>query len=340
MGTLLGIVGPADRRLRVALSRLRPFWWWLFWFYAAWFTLVTVCGLWGQVAAHWPIAAAMAAGSYVAGSTPMGGGTVGFPILVLLFNEPASLGRAFSFCIQSIGMSSATVFLISSRAPIAWRIVLVTMVASAFTIPLTLRYITPHVQDLYVKLLFACIWAAFGVMTLVKVRDFVRAHHSARGSARMDVAIGLTTGLIGGVSTGLTGVGIDMILYTFLVLLYRCELRAAIGSSVVIMAFGSIVGVVSSSVMGRLGSEVLYNWVAAAPVVALGAPFGALMMRVIPRGFTLVFVSCLCLVQFGWTLQQERPPGWLMLGAVCGVLLVNVVFHVMYKAGKRIVPEE
>jgi hypothetical protein len=35
----------------------------------------------------------MAFGSYVAGSTPMGGGTVGFPILVLLFDLPATLGR-------------------------------------------------------------------------------------------------------------------------------------------------------------------------------------------------------------------------------------------------------
>ncbi len=281
----------------------------------------------------------MAAGSYVAGSTPMGGGTVGFPILVLLFNEPASLGRSFSFCVQSIGMSSATVFLLSSRAPVAWRLVLVTMATSAVFIPLTLVYITPHVQDLLIKLLFACIWAAFGVMTLVKVKDFVRAHHAARRGVGLDVAIGVTVGVLGGVSTGVTGVGIDMVLYTCMVLLYRCELRVAIGSSVIIMAFGSLVGVVTSSLLGRLSLEVLYNWAAAAPIVAIGAPFGVLMMRIIPRGFTLVFVSLLCIGQFVWTLVQERPPLWLMGGAVVGVLMVNVVFHLMYKTGKRLVPE-
>ncbi len=281
----------------------------------------------------------MAAGSYVAGSTPMGGGTVGFPILVLLFNEPASLGRSFSFCVQSIGMSSATVFLLSSRAPVAWRLVLVTMATSAVFIPLTLVYITPHVQDLFIKLLFACIWAAFGVMTLVKVKDFVRAHHAARRGVGLDVAIGVTVGVLGGVSTGVTGVGIDMVLYTCMVLLYRCELRVAIGSSVIIMAFGSLVGVVTSSLLGRLSLEVLYNWAAAAPIVAIGAPFGVLMMRIIPRGFTLVFVSLLCIGQFVWTLVQERPPLWLMVGAVVGVLMVNVVFHLMYETGKRLVPE-
>jgi uncharacterized membrane protein YfcA len=300
---------------------------------------VTVCGLWGEVADHWGIAVAMAAGSYVAGSTPMGGGTVGFPILVLLFNEPASLGRSFSFCIQSIGMSSATVFLISSRSPIAWRLLLVTMATSAAVIPLTLIYITPHIQDLYVKLLFACIWAAFGVMTLMKVRDFVRAHHSPRVPFWIDLTIGGLTGVLGGVSTGLTGVGIDMVLYTFLVLLYRCELRVAIGTSVIVMAFGSLVGVVSSSMLGRLGPEVLYNWVAAAPVVAVGAPFGALMMRVIPRTFTLVFVSLLCVGQFAWTLQQERPSMWVTGGAIMTVLLLNWGFVMLYRVGKRVVPE-
>jgi len=37
----------------------------------------------------------------------MGGGSVGFPILVLLLGEPARLGRDFSFAVQSLGMGCA-----------------------------------------------------------------------------------------------------------------------------------------------------------------------------------------------------------------------------------------
>ena len=70
---------------------------WLALFYLAWLTVIVV-GHHGQtLREHWPIALAMAFGSYVAGSTPMGGGTVGFPILVLLLKLPATLGRDFSF---------------------------------------------------------------------------------------------------------------------------------------------------------------------------------------------------------------------------------------------------
>ena len=58
----------------------------------------------GDVRSHWPIAVAMAIGSYFAGSTPLGGGTVRFPILVLLLGLPVALGRDFGFATQSVGM--------------------------------------------------------------------------------------------------------------------------------------------------------------------------------------------------------------------------------------------
>ena len=62
---------------------------------------------------RWGIAVAMAAGSYVAGSTPMGGGTVGFPVLVLLFEHSGAIGRDFAFAIQSIGMVSASIYILT-----------------------------------------------------------------------------------------------------------------------------------------------------------------------------------------------------------------------------------
>lgn len=327
------------RRLHRALRRLMPFWWWLFWFYCAWLTIIIVGDLWSQLAAHWPIALAMAAGSYVAGSTPMGGGTVGFPILVLLLDQPASLGRNFSYCVQSIGMSSATVFLLVNRSVIAWKFLALCALGSLVTLPLTAIYLVPIIPDVTVKLLFACIWAGFGVMTLYKLRDFVRAHNVPRCRDSMGVVLGLASGLLGGVAAGLTGVGIDMILYTLLVLVYRSDLRVAIGTSVIIMAFNSLLGVVISGSLGRISPDVFYNWIAAAPIVAVGAPFGALMMTIISRTKTLFFVSILCLIQFVWTCWQERAAlgWWGLLGVCAAVLAMNLLFHFMYRLGERAV---
>jgi hypothetical protein len=77
-------------------------WIWFVWlccFFSAWSVLIIAGNHWQTLREHWGIAVAMAAGSYVAGSTPMGGGTVGFPILVLLFHQSPELGRDFSFAV-------------------------------------------------------------------------------------------------------------------------------------------------------------------------------------------------------------------------------------------------
>ena len=94
---------------------LFPFITWLVLFYGAWLALVYFGGYLQTVLEHWPMAVAMAAGSYVAGSTPMGGGTVGFPVLVLMMDLPATLGRDFSFAIQAVVMTTASINILSSR---------------------------------------------------------------------------------------------------------------------------------------------------------------------------------------------------------------------------------
>ncbi|HBZ69930.1 MAG TPA: sulfite exporter TauE/SafE family protein, partial [Deltaproteobacteria bacterium] len=119
---------------RGARPRARPrwlFWLWLLLFYVSWAAFVFGQGRWATVAAHWPISLAMLFGSYVGGSTPMGGGSVAFPILVLLLGEPARLGREFSFAVQSLGLGSATVYMLLSGRPLAWGVLRWAILGSA-----------------------------------------------------------------------------------------------------------------------------------------------------------------------------------------------------------------
>ena len=125
-------------------------WLWFLWlvaFYLTWLWLVLGLGHWGDTKEHWPIALAMALGSYVAGSTPMGGGTVGFPVLVLGFDMPASLGRDFSFAVQSIGMTSASILILARRLPLAW-LTLKGATVGIFlgTTDRHLRYLASHIR--------------------------------------------------------------------------------------------------------------------------------------------------------------------------------------------------
>jgi len=320
--------------------RLWPFFLWLTAFYCTWTCIVALGGYWSTVQEHWPIALAMSFGSYIAGSTPMGGGTVGFPVLVLLFDLPGSLGRNFGLAVQSIGMVSASIYILSSRRSLHWRMLGASLVGSLVGTPLGAAFIAPFVPDLWVKLLFAIIWASFGVMHLVKLRELTDAEGMTKHWQRWDYPIGFTIGVTGGVVASITGVGIDMMVYATLVLLYRADLKVSIPTSVILMAFTSVVGITSNIALSRvdptrypMDPEVFANWLAAAPVVALGAPVGALVVELISRRPTLLVVSSLCIGQFVWTLVDQRvgSVGWMM--ALFGVALFNGVFHVLYSLG-------
>ncbi|MEN3156874.1 sulfite exporter TauE/SafE family protein [Alkalimonas sp. NCh-2] len=286
-------------------------WIWLLWlvlFFSAWLYLVLGQGLWPVALEHWPMALAMAIGSYAAGSTPMGGGTVGFPVLVLLFELPASLGRDFSFAIQSIGMVSASIFILARRQPIAWAMLKGAMLGCLLGLPLGIFLLAPLVPELWIKLLFAVVWASFGVLHLWRLQEIAGHSGMTEFDERWDFRLGLNIGVLAGaLVVSVTGVGIDMVLYTALVLISRADLKIAIPTSVVIMAFASVLGVLIKVTLGPgLAPGVFENWLAAAPVVALGAPLGVYIVAKIGRKPTLLVVSTLCVGQFVWTLYSEQ----------------------------------
>ncbi len=315
---------------------LRPFFVWLAAFYAVWLAIVVIGDHWTTLAHHWQIAVAMAAGSYFAGSTPMGGGTVGFPILVLLLDEPARMGRDFSLAVQSIGMVSAAIFIFAARRPIQLRVLGWAMLASLIVTPLSLAFIAPLIGDLTTKLIFAVTWCSFGILTIYKIREMIAMTGITPTSGRFDRDMGLAIGVIGGVAASMTGVGIDMVLYAVLALLYRADLKISVPTSVAAMAFTSVVGVTSQWMMGRMDPAVFGHWLAAAPIVAIGAPFGAIVVQYIPRAPTLLIVASLCVGQFVWTMLREGITGTALIAAFGGVLVCNLFFHILYNQGSKL----
>lgn len=297
--------------------RYLPWFLFLAMFYGAWLLLVAGFQLWEQAAGHWPMAMAMALGSYAAGSTPMGGGTVGFPVLVLLFDMPASLGRDFSFAVQSVGMVSASIFILCRRQQLALAMLKGALLGALLTVPPGILFFAPLVPELWVKVVFAVLWGSFGLLHLYRLREITAHDHAGDPACPQDFRIGLALGALAGFSAvSVTGVGIDMVVYAALVLLSRVDLKVAIPTSVIVMAFASVIGVLVKSVAGDWQPQVFGNWLAAAPVVAVGAPLGVFVVSYIGRKPTLLVVALLCVGQFAWTCLSERAT----LGAT-GILL-------------------
>lgn len=317
-------------------------WVWLVWlagFYAAWLMLVVGLDHWGLARENWPMALAMAIGSYAAGSTPMGGGTVGFPVLVLLFDMPASLGRDFSFAVQSIGMVSASIFILCRRQPLAWSMLRGAMLGSLVGTPLGIFLLAPYVADLWIKVIFAVLWGSFGVLHLYRLKEITSFSGSEHLRKTRDFRLGLMLGsLSGAFAAAVTGVGIDMVIYAALVLLSRADLKIAIPTSVVIMAFTSVLGVVVKTASGSWQPGVFGNWLAAAPVVALGAPLGVFVVSRIGRRPTLLLVALLCVGQFIWTCYAERSSLGIA-GVVASVVALGICllgFEWVRSAGMRL----
>ena len=312
---------------------------WLLVFYAGWLALVFVGEHLGTVIEHWPMALAMAAGSYVAGSTPMGGGTVGFPVLVLLMDLPAKLGRDFSFAIQAVGMTSASIYIFCSRQELEWPMLRAALPGALIGTPLGILFIAPLASDLFIKLLFASMWCSFGLLHLRRVNEITAYEGMTPHDVAFDHKVGFIVGFLGVMFiASITGVGIDMMIYMVLVLWCHADLKIAIPTSVVLMAFTSLVGICTKLMLGDLQAGTFENWLAAAPVVAVGAPFGALVVSRIGRRPTLIAVSLLCVLQFGWTLVHERAAlnAWNVAAALLSVVLFLLVFQDMYRHGHRL----
>ena len=129
-----------------------------------------------------------------------------------------------------------------------------------------------------------------------------------------------------------------MLIYTVLVLLCHADLRIAIATSVILMAATSVVGILTKLALGTVAPGVYEHWLAAAPIVAVGAPLGAWIVSRIGRRPTLFVVSILCVAQFVWTLVHERAAlnRWSLLAAALGVALFLLLFQELHALGDRL----
>lgn len=269
----------------------------------------------------------------------MGGGTVGFPVLVLLMDLPATLGRDFSFAIQAVGMTSASIYILCSRQEIEWPMLRAALPGALLGTPVGILFVAPLATDLFIKLLFAAMWCSFGLLHLRRINEITSYEGMTPHHIAFDHKVGFIVGLFGSMTiASITGVGIDMMIYMVLVLWCHADLKIAIPTSVILMAATSLIGISVKLFLGSVQPGTFENWLAAAPVVAIGAPFGAMVVSKIGRRPTLLLVSVLCVFQFFWTLMHERDylTVWSVSATVLGLVLFLLVFQEMYRHGYRL----
>jgi uncharacterized membrane protein YfcA len=304
-------------------------------FLAVWVVLMFGFGLLAEVLREWRMALVMILGSLVAGSTPMGGGAVSFPFLVLWLHIPPDVARNFGLVIQALGMTSAMIFIFCRRVRVQRSVLAWTVAGAAVGMLVGTVAIAPHVPPNFVKLTFTCMWMSFAILTVVRNRELcsIAGGRAVEGVAAM--RSGLIVGVVGGIIASIIGVGVEMALYTVLVLVYRSDMKIAVPTAVSGMAVASVMGVATHLVIGDIPRDVVMKFLAAGPIVIFGAPIGTYILTLVPRIRMLYFISVLCALQFVFTLQSlERTwTEWLFVGIA--MILAGSLFYWMYQRGRK-----
>lgn len=310
--------------------------------YLAWGAGVTAYGHWDELARSWFIAPTMLIGSLLAGATAQGGGAVAFPVLTLVFRVTPPVARDFSLMIQSVGMTAAAITIARSRMQVDWRAVRWAALGGFPGVILGLEVVSPLLTAAYTKMFFVAFWLAFAFV-LYSINRTRRAHIYQQIPAfdARKASLLLAAGVIGGVVSGVTGSGLDITAFSLIVLGFQLDEAVATRSSVVMMAAGSCFAVLYRSLSGGgFAAEAWEYWWVAVPVVVIGAPLGAwllrnqsrhLVTRVLYVSIISQFVTALVIIELSSALVWFTIAAWALgLG----------MFAAIARLGARLTPAE
>lgn len=308
---------------------------WLVVVLLAWFVLFGLYSNLEFLLAHWYYPATMVVGAFVAGSTPEGGGAVAFPVLSVFLDIDRVLARDFGLMIQSVGMTSATIFILTRRntdvrvfKPLLWWIPIAFL---GFVVGMrSLQGIEVYV----IQALFLSLIASF---TLVYLFSNHRGVHPSYGARHLgDRLLTSAVAFVGGMFTSLFGTGVDILLYTLLVTHFTIKEKVATEMSVMMMAALSVLGYAYRGLYeGALTQYQVQTWLCAAPVVLVMAPLGAHVLKKINTEYMLRAVVVLNMAQLIYfnLKNPSLPKVYWSVGAT--VLLASVFFWGMAQIAKR-----
>ena len=329
----------------VPLSRLlrSPFWVTAIGVYGAWCLYMLSTSHFSLFVRDWYMAVTMVFGSFIAGSTAAGGGAVAFPVMTLAFQVEPGCARNFSLAIQSVGMSAAAITILLSGIRVERRALVYASGGGAVGIVLGTFFAVPlFTQPAFTKMFFSSLWLSFALSLFLINLDRSRNVNDeiANFRPRRDGAVLAGVGALGGIVTSLTGSGLDIVTFSLLCLLYGVSEKVATPTSVVLMAWNSIVGfALHLSLLSAPADGVPYwhgdfhleardFWLVSIPVVVLGAPAGARFIRNKSRTFVATLLYAAIVLQFAAAWFVLRPEGWLagfsalVFGAGAGLFLL------------------
>ncbi len=271
----------------------------------------------------WKVALTMVFGSLVGGGTSEGGGAIAFPIFTKLLHIPPYDARNFSLAIQSVGMGAASLSILWLRVPIERRALLYAGVPGIAGVIFGAYYVAPFVPPVIVRTSFTVLVTSLGVALLLVNREQGAGRNQGLtwfgGRERI---ILMSAGFLGGIVSALVGTGANSVAFMVMVLLFRVSEKIVTPTTVILMTMATIPGfLIHLFWLKDFSPAVMGYWLAAVPVVAVGAPLGALICSHMSRTAIVNVLLILIALEFVSTLLLV-PISPAVLFASAGTLLV------------------
>ncbi len=265
----------------------------------SWYLLAGPLPAFDYIVQHWQITVTMAFGSLIAGATSEGGGAIAFPVFTKLLNVSPQDAKVFSLAIQSVGMCAASLIILALKIKIEWQVIKWVSSGGFLGMLIGAGLISPLLSAAFVKMTFTVMVVSFAVTLFLLNRGRALRNQHLQQCGRKEVLCLLTTGLLGGIVSGLVGNGIDIIAFSVMVLLFRLNEKIATPTSVMLMAINAMLGFfLHYFYLGGFNETVHAYWLAAIPVVVLGAPLGAIICYYMSRVFIVNFLIGLIAIEF------------------------------------------
>ncbi len=252
-------------------------------FWTAWLVILGYQEAFHHLISNWQIALTMLFGSIIAGGTSIGGGAVAFPVFTKLLHIPTHDAKAFSLAIQSVGMSAASLAICLTGIRVEWQVIRWGSLGGFLGIFIGLGY-APVLPPDVLKMSFTIMLSSFAMTLFALNKDVRQCHLSVPTWSFLERGLFLLAGLLGGIMSGLVGNGIDIFIFSMMVLLFRISEKGATLTSVVLMAINAVAGLaLQVFVFNDFTEQVCGYWLAAIPIVVVGAPLGAIFCSLLRR---------------------------------------------------------
>lgn len=248
-------------------------------------------------------------GSFIAGSSPEGSAAIAYPVYTLLLKIAPPVARNFSFAIQSIGMTSASLLILNLKIKVEWNYIKYVTLGGVFGLIFGTYYIVPLISPPLAKLFFVSLWLSFGLVLWKENRRPKReVFDSITRFGRSDMAKLLLMGLVGGMISSIFGTGINIFSFCFMTIYYRINEKVAVPSSVIIMTIETLLGFfLHAGVIKDFRQQSFEMWLVCIPFVAIFAPLGAFVVNKLPRKSIASFLYFILIIQFFGAMWVIKP---------------------------------